>query len=83
MVGKVSAAANAAGPTLRIAERHDDAQGAAVYDVYRGSRRVAWGLSDRAAAARWIQRLGDVVTGAQTEEPPAAPPRRTWWSERG
>jgi hypothetical protein len=67
-------------------ERRDDPHGARVYDVYRGNTRVAWGLGDRAAAERWMQRLGGAVTARPPveqpeQQPTTTAPRRAWWSE--
>jgi hypothetical protein len=42
----------------RIVARPLNDFGDAVYDVYRGGRRLAWGLKDLTAANRWVARLG-------------------------
>ena len=41
----------------RIMTRPLNDFGDVLYDVYRGSRRVAWGLKDQASADRWVARL--------------------------
>ena len=41
----------------RIVTRPLNEFGDVVYDVYRGSRRLAWGLKDQEAADRWVARL--------------------------
>ena len=74
--------------TWRIEERAGSSQGASVFDVYRGRRRVAWGLTDRMAAERWIRRLGGArppATEDVVETKEAAPGglKRVWWSEHG
>jgi hypothetical protein len=51
-----------------------------VYDVYRGPRRVVWGLRDRAAALRWVARLGGSPAVAAAGEA-GVPRRRPWWAE--
>lgn len=40
---------------VKEAPREDDTP--ARFAVLRGEQRVAWGLRDRAAAARWLRRL--------------------------
>ena len=44
-------------PAWRVVARPINELGDVVYDVYRGKRRHAWGLTDRVAADRWIARL--------------------------
>lgn len=75
MSGGVDAAARRTS-RWRIEARSENGQD--VFDVYQGERRVAWGLSDRAAAERWVRRLG----GAPVAAGGAPAPRRVWWEER-
>ena len=44
-------------PPWRIVARPLNDFGDVVFDVYRGSQRLAWGLKDQAAADRWVARL--------------------------
>ena len=45
-------------PTWRIVlERPSSEEQPARFAVLRGERKVAWGLRDRDAAARWLRRL--------------------------
>ena len=78
-----------------MAARPVNERGDAVYDVYFGDRRLAWGLKDRAAADRWISRL--TRSNAQFDSEPdlderedggsdfdhiiGATPRKVWWNE--
>ncbi len=66
----------------RIDERADGQGAPPVYDVYRGDRRVAWHLKDRAAAERWIARLGSSVPVSETL-PARKAVFRPWWDEGG
>lgn len=63
--------------------------GDVVYDVYLGTERLAWGLTDQAAADRWVARLaaggragqpGDEDDGVLAGTTPFTP-RRVWWNE--
>jgi hypothetical protein len=44
-------------PRWRLVVRRSSENSEAVYDVYREDHRVAWGLTDRVRAKRWLQRL--------------------------
>jgi hypothetical protein len=58
-----------------------------LFAAYRGPRRVAWGLRSRAAAERWIVRLGGTppldTAPASDERPRLRPGHRIWWGEAG
>ena len=74
------------GTSWRIEERADDPGrpgGVLVYDVYRGKRRVAWGLKDRAAAERWISRLGGATPADAKPSAGRVAPPRVWWGDHG
>lgn len=43
--------------------------GDVVYDVFRGSQRCAWGLTDAATARRWLRRLS-----GSSRDPTPTPP---------
>ena len=80
MSGRGGASSNEA--VWRIEERKDGPGGAPVYDVYRETQRVVWGLKDRASAVRWISRLD----GAAPPEARSAAGKiatRVWWDEHG
>ena len=84
-------------PQWRIDARPVNELGDAVYDVYVGGRRLAWGLKDRAAADRWVSRLtGSAAVREPDGEPDldereggnadlehalGATPRKVWWNE--
>jgi hypothetical protein len=75
-----TANAGAAGPAWRVVARAEAPASPPVYDVYRGPRRVVWGLRDRAAALRWVARLGGSPAAAAAGEA-GVPRRRPWWAE--
>ncbi|HET7771738.1 MAG TPA: hypothetical protein VFN74_23395 [Chloroflexota bacterium] len=75
----------------RIVARPVNDHGDVVYDVYRGTERRAWGVTDRATAERWIARLaraGDTRApeidadraGDDQAGEEAVIPRRVWWN---
>jgi len=67
----------------RIEERADGPGAPPVYDVYRGDRRVAWHLKDRAAAERWIGRLGSRAPGAGETIGAETASSRVGWGDQG
>ena len=67
----------------RIEERADGPGDPPVYDVYRGDRRVAWHLKDRAAAERWIARLGSHAPAAEETSAGKTASSRVWWGDQG
>jgi hypothetical protein len=79
----------------RIVARPLNDRGDAVFDVYQGDQRRAWGLKDKATAERWMSRLaspGDTLepegasaesgdTSEDGDDGSAVIPRRVWWNE--
>jgi hypothetical protein len=75
----------------RVVARPVNDRGDVVYDVYRGTERCVWGVTDQATAERWIARLaaaGDTrapdVDAAKVGDDRAGEaavlPRRVWWN---
>ena len=75
----------------RVVGRPVNVHGDVVYDVYRGSARRVWGVTDQATAERWIARLaaagdrwapepGAERSGDDRAGEEAVMPRRVWWN---
>src|SRR6266508_571774 len=73
----------------RVVARRVNDFGDAVYDVYEGEERRAWGIKDRTTAQRWLARLSGGAADASEgdngdegeEEPAGYTPRRVWWND--
>jgi hypothetical protein len=78
-------------PAWRVIEQSGDGEadepGGGRFAVYRGQTRIAWGLRNREAAARWIIRLGGTPPASPLDGVDAAAQaydgeRGPWWSEK-